>query len=133
MLFRSRMTGEDLLEERGARARQPDNESRLGGLTAEACARGEELTRVQRLRTLYEPGSAVGIVNHRGAPQRVAAGVMREGCSGVSGILERLAERELELQAIVVPEVLPRQLRLHGRDIAGAEAEGLQVREAEPG
>src|SRR5581483_4821661 len=50
-----------------------------------------------------------------------------------AGILAGLAEREMKLQAIVDRSGLSLQSALHGPDIGFAEAEGLEVRQREPG
>ena len=47
-------------------------------------------------------------------------------------VFERLAHGELKVEAVLQREVDARELRLHRLEICRAEANGLQVREAEP-
>src|ERR1700704_4526660 len=45
-------------------------------------------------------------------------------------VLERLAEGEIKMKTIRVAKILAGELRAHGLQLLGAEAEGLQIREA---
>ena len=131
--FHLRMAGENLLEERGAGARQSDDEDRVRCGVAGTGPRRKELRRVQGARALHEAREAVGVVVHHRAPQCVAARIVLEGGGKDPLVLERLAEGELEVQAAVVFQVDARRLRLHRGDVLVAEAHGLQISEAEPG
>ena len=51
----------------------------------------------------------------------------------VALVLERLAERVVEVQPVVVAELAAAELRLHGRDFLGLEPARLEVGEAPPG
>src|SRR5258708_26097583 len=126
------MTGEDLFQQRRTRARQTNYKNGIGRGAAAAVAGREELLGVQRKRALGEAGIDFAIVLNVGAPQSVAAAVMREGVAKISGVLQRFAERELELQPLAVVELRPCRLRFHRLEVADREAKGLQVRETEP-
>ena len=69
----------------------------------------------------------------RGAVQRIALGVVLEGTRVISGVLEGLAERKVELQAFLRIELGTRHLRLHRGKIRCIEAEGLEIGEAPVG
>ena len=44
-----------------------------------------------------------------------------------AGILQRLAEREIEMQARLVVKIVALQLPLHRGDVVGVETHGLEV------
>src|SRR5258708_6228499 len=67
------------------------------------------------------------------AVKRVAPLVMLEGRRELTGILERLAEGELDLDAVLALRRPGRELRAHRLEIGGLEAEGLEIREARVG
>ena len=52
------------------------------------------------------------------ASQRIAFGVVGEGIRVLAGILLRLAQREFEMQALVVVQAAMPQLPLHRGDVA---------------
>ena len=57
---------------------------------------------------------------------------MGEGPGRVAGILERLAEREVEVEAVGVGQITGRQRGLHRADIVCGKLHGLQVGKAPP-
>ena len=131
--FDAAVAGEDLLDQRRSRSRQTDDEDRVGGAIAPAAPRGEEVGRQDAGGGGDMIAVAVGIPAHLGAAAGVGAGVMIEGGGMVGRVLQRLAEREMQVEAVVVGQPLPRQRRAHRRDVVGSEAEGLEVGEAPPG
>ena len=100
---------------------------------AGAAASGEEFTGIGGLRASPTLRVLPGVVGQLRASQRIAFGVVGEGIRVLAGILLRLAEREFEMQALVVIQAAMPQLPLHRGDVAGIEAHGLQVGQAPPG
>src|SRR6185369_571983 len=64
--------------------------------------------------------------------QRIAGVVMLEGLGIISAVLERLAEREMEMERILVGK-LAAQGFAHGSDVPVGEAEGFEVGQCPPG
>ena len=73
-----------------------------------------------------------GVVADQFAAQRIAACVRLEGLGVLLRVLERLAQREVEVKAVIVDEVGTRKLRAHRRDVIAAETISLEVGEAPP-
>ena len=78
-------------------------------------------------------GYQVRIVDNRGAVKRVAALVVLEGGGELPGILERLAEGELDIDAFLATSRTGGELSAHRVQIGRLETEGLEVREARVG
>ncbi len=57
--------------------------------------------------------------------------VLERVCVGLR-ILQRLAEREMEMIAVLLADIGPRDLPAHDVDVVGLEAERLEVGEAPP-
>src|SRR3546814_2694283 len=70
------------------------------------------------------------VVDHRAA-KPVAVGIMTEGPLRLSGILQGLAEREMQVEAIVGADVRAFERRRHRRDVALPQLDGLQIRSEE--
>src|SRR6266853_1679421 len=95
--FDLRVTRQDLLDERGARAWQADDEDRIRVGSALVCTCGEELAREKRART-REMLTALGrVVMDLGAPQAVTLPVVLEGGAVVLLILETLTKCEMKV------------------------------------
>ena len=58
---------------------------------------------------------------------------MRERLVASAEVVQRLAERELEMEAIVVLEVVATERLLHGGNVGLVELDRLEVGEAPPG
>ena len=86
--------------------------------------------REHRLAALDEATSVVGVVPQIRSSHGIAGRVLFERRRVVLEVLERLAEREVEVHAVLEPEVVTQELRAHRGDVVLAETEGLQVREA---
>src|SRR6185369_3686891 len=125
-----RVARQDLLEQRRARARQANDENRIGGTRTLPRARREELRREQRLHAPHLLGIPIRVVTDTLASQAVAFFVVLERLRELPGILERLAEREMKVKAILGRELAARQLRLHRLDIGRLELERLQICQA---
>ena len=54
---------------------------------------------------------------------------MRERIGVFGAILQRLAQREIEMEAMLGVEIITKELRAHRRDLVVAEAEGLEIGE----
>ena len=78
-------------------------------------------------------GGVTGVVMNRRATQAVAGGVMVERCLVLAAVLERLAERKLEVRALGVSQSVADQCGAYRVDLVLGKAEGLQVREAPVG
>ena len=131
--FDQGVTGEDLLEQRGSGPRKSDDEYRVRSRAAPARAGGKEISREQLLQAADEVGIIVGTVRVRPATQCIPRGIVRKGFLVGSGILQRLAEREFEMHAIVVCQILASERRAHGARLLVGEAKGLQVGKAPVG
>ena len=126
------MAREDLLDQGGARARQAHDEDRGRARRAVTLPLLEELARVDAARAQQAARGLLGPIRHELEPDPVALGVVPERALVLGLVLERLAERELEVAALLAVD-LAAQRGAHRRDLVGGEAEGLEVREAPPG
>src|SRR6185436_2736936 len=127
-----RVRGQDLFDQRGAGTRQADYEDGIGRREPRRRPLREELPCEHPLRARYVARGLLGVVAHQLAAQRVAARVLIERRRVFAHVFERLAEREMEMEAVVVGEIFALDLRTHGGDVIGREAEGLEVRETPP-
>ena len=121
---------QDLLEQRRAGPRQADDEDWVGGLGAGTGALGEELARAHLHALLDVGGRGLRIVGMELQAQRVAACIVRERLLVQRPVLERLAERELEVQPRVAVEVRALEQRAQRRELRLAKTERLEVRQA---
>ena len=58
---------------------------------------------------------------------------MRKGVGGPSGIVHRLAERKIEMKAVLVGQVRRLERLLHRAQVGTVELDGLEVRQTPPG
>ena len=128
-----RVAREDLLDQGRAGAGHADDEDRIRRGDAVSGPRAEEFGRVDLRGPLQAGAGGVGRVRYPRQPQRVAAGIVREGPGVLAAVLERLAEREIQVQPVLVFEVRALQLRPHRGDVGIVETEGLEVGQAPPG
>ena len=124
------MARQDLFDQRRSGAWQADDEDRIRRSAAGTGALTEKLPAVGALAALHPRRIIVGTIRNHLAAQRVAAQVMLERLRVFVGILQRLADREFEMQAILRAEVAALQLLAHRLQLIGVEAEGLQVGQA---
>ncbi len=125
-----RVRGQDLLEERRARARQPDDENRVGARIPVAGAGGEELARADLDLVFGVALDELGAVAAFGALERIAEPVLLEGRGELARIFQRLAERKVQVVAIDEPGGRGRDRTAHARQLLAREAVGLEVGEA---
>src|SRR5579862_27226 len=130
--FHLGMAGQDLLDQRRARARHADDEDRIAGLASRAAPRREELRRERRARAAQVIAQRLRLIFHGFAAQRVGEAVLFEGFFVETFVLQRLAEREMEVEAVLVLDVASRDLLAHRGRVVRREAEGLEVRKAPP-
>ena len=128
--FDGRVAGEDLLDQRRAGARQPDDEDRIGRIRAHAFARAEEIGRVLLAHARKTRAGVVRAVRHLREAQPVAVRIVRERARVVLAIFQRLAERERDVQPVLPCKIVARERRAHVRDLGFVEAERLEIREA---
>ena len=121
------MTGEDLLDQRRARARQPDNKNGVGCLRTCAAPCLEEFAGEQALRASYPFVVLVGIVGLEGQTDPASGFVVHEGFFVVPAILERLPQRIVEMQPVIGFKSLALQRSAHPRGIVGRKTECLQI------
>src|SRR6266446_2296247 len=124
------MRGEDLLQERRARARQPQNEDRFTAWRAVAVALAEKLARTDPLLVRGVLLQELRPIASLGALQRVAAPGVAEGHVVDAAVLVRLAEREAQVVAVDQRGRWVRLGRLEPCDLLGGELVSLEVREA---
>src|SRR6267378_7334221 len=124
------MRGEDLLQERRAGAREPQNEDRFAAGRAVAVALAEKLARTDPLLVRGVLLQKLRPIAALGALERVAALVVAEGHLVGPAVLVRLAEREAQVVAVDQRGRRVRLGRLEPRDLLGGELVGLEVREA---
>ncbi len=128
-----RVARENLLDERGARARQSDDEDRRGIGTA---GTGMALQEVGVEAPRHPPRLVLEcdrIEVERPPPRRVARGIVAERPRPLASLFVRAAERELELGRIGRRRrgrPLGRRERLHRRDLGVGEPVILEIREA---
>src|ERR1700730_5299486 len=96
--FHARVAGKDLLHQRGARARQADDEDRRAAWVATAGTPGEERLIEERANTLAAAFESFDIEWRIEAPQRVALRVMREGVGVLPALLASLPQRKMQLR-----------------------------------
>src|ERR1043166_5549341 len=131
--FHLGVAGQHLLDQGRTRARQAHDEDGIGGLCAVAFALGEEFAGEHRLAARHQRGGRGRVMREAGAPQRVALGIVLEGLGMAALVLQRLAQREIEPDAILLAEISAPDLRAHALGIARSETEGLEIGEAAPG
>src|SRR3990170_1569790 len=95
------MTGEDLLDQSRACARQAEDEDRIGRRVAPGAALGEEFGREHRDRGVDLRGNRIRVVAELLLAQRVAGGEVAEARLGLAAVAVSLAEREVEVQPVV--------------------------------
>ena len=112
---------QDLLDQRRAGARQADDEDRIGRLRSRGRARAAKNSRrehgVERRTWSVVSSASYGTASWRSA---VALGVVVEGLRVLRRVLERLAEREVEVEAVLGREVVARKLGAHRREVGVA-------------
>src|SRR6185312_17114390 len=94
---------------------------------------GEEFSRQLPLRAAHEARHFLRIVPMPAPAQAIARGVMRKGIRIGRRVLERLAQRELEMHPVVIRDIPTRERLAHGVHIFLAEAESLEISQAPPG
>ena len=94
---------------------------------------GEEGGREERLGPLHLAGGLVGVIVDLAAPDRGAGGVVAERGCEIAGVLQGLAERIVQMQAVVVAKLGARHHLAHRRDLGRLEPHRLQVGEAPVG
>ena len=124
-----RVAGEDLLKQRRAGSRQADDEDRVRCRAAEAAARREEIRAQYAPRVRQARRVVVGVVADVLAAQPVTFGVMRERVLVLSRVLERLGEREMEMEAVVRRKLRALERAAHRGHFGGREAKRLEISE----
>ena len=131
--FDLRMARQDLLEQRRARARQPEDEDRRAVRIARAGEGREELRRIDLDEPVVHQLGLHRVVVHLGALPLVPLAVKIPGALVVAAVLEGLAEREQEVDPGLRGEAFGGGVALHRGDGLLVEAVGLQVGEAPVG
>ena len=114
------VAGEDLLDQRRARTREANNEDRILGGATTLAHRGNERRGEGGDCRIDFGGELVRVIAHQGPAPAIALGVVRVGSRRVSGILEGLAQREMEVKHILLAPLLAFNFRkrgFHARDI----------------
>ena len=128
--FHLAVAGENLLDERGARARQADDEDRI---RRRLTAAGDGCQK-RAVEHRHDAGVALlhrhRIVLHLRPVQPVAGVELRPGAVVVFGVLQRLAEREAKVDLLAVVQVAAFELASHGANLGRFEAEHLQIGQA---
>src|SRR3546814_14505379 len=94
------MAGEDLLDQGRSGSGHADNEDRVRRRTTEAAPRREERRREYLLTAPHMVADVRGIVVDHRAAKPVAVGIMTAGPLRLSGILQGLDEREMQVEAL---------------------------------
>src|SRR6185437_978988 len=128
-----RVRGEDLLEQRRARARQPDDEYRIRTRAAPALAGGEELSRAHPDLLAGVALDELRAVTALGTLQLVAELVGLEGCGELAPVLQPLAERKAQVIAVVECGAGSFLGAAHARQLLVGKTVGLEVGEAPVG
>ena len=126
------VAGEDLLDQGRPGAGHTENEDRVGSRAALTLARGEQGGREHGDAPADMAGNLAGIIIDQRAAPAIAFRIMMEGGSGLPQILQRLAEREMEMEAILPADRRVRQRGLHRGGICRIELHRLQIGEAPP-
>src|SRR6185312_14504468 len=119
-------------DKRRAGARQADDKDRIGGRGALAGGAREELGREHGAAAREVAADTLRVVDHARAPQGVAVTVMAERRLVLAAVLERLAQGEVKVKAVLGAQIAARQLRAHRADVGRREAKGLEVGETPP-
>ena len=126
------MARQDLFDQRRPRARHAQDEHRIGSIAALPGARGKERRRGHGDGAIHELCGLIGTISELGAAQRVARRIVRKGRLHRSAIFERLAQREVEVEAVLLGHSVTLQRGLHRGDIGIAELDGFEVGQAPP-
>src|SRR4029077_19488638 len=126
------MARQDLLDERGARTRQTDDENWIGRGRAPAAAPGEEILREKSKRAIHKVGNFVGIVIEREAAKAIALAIMLEGFRVRLFLLQRLSKCEMQVPAVFLPQLCLPEMRFHHTDITAGETQLLEIGETPP-
>src|SRR5580698_2220539 len=124
------MGGEDLLEQRGSRAGQADDEYRILAGKTVAPARLEELPGADCGLQFRVAQDGLQLESDVGFLQRIAGPVVLEGFGELLPVLERLAQREAQVIAIDAADDGSLHLGTHPRELLVREAVGLEIRKA---
>jgi hypothetical protein len=128
-----RVAGQDLFDQGRAGARHAHDEDRVRRGRAETGTLMEEFRGIDFRGALQAGAGGVGRIRHPRQAQRVARAVMLEGGRVLVAVFQRLAQREVQVQAVLGVQVAALQLRAHPGDVGIVEAEGLEVGQAPPG
>ncbi len=131
--FHLGMGGQDLLDQRRARTRQPEDEDGRRIIRAPAGARGEEFGGEHRLQSHSAGVRDARAIAAGDAPQSVTARVEFPRRGVVAPVLQRLAQGETQIDAVHVLGARPGFRGSHAGDVIVSEPKGLEVGEAEPG
>src|SRR5208282_6101633 len=114
-----RVTRENLLEQGRARARQADDEDRIARRRTRTSPSLEELPGKEMPAVLDEALILTRTVGMLLPMDGIALGIVTKRRLVHLLVLERLAERELEVQSIRGGEIGPRERAAHCRDVLG--------------
>src|SRR5262249_23045773 len=128
-----RVTGEDLLDERRAGARQADDEDRRTARVAATGLPGEESRAEERADPRGAPLEVLDVEGGVTATLRVPPCIGRVCLPVPAPLLERLAQRKMKLRIARTNASGSLPIRaepLHGGDLGVVEGIALEVREA---
>src|SRR5438477_6512022 len=120
------MRRQDLLDQGRSSARHPDDKDRIGGFAASPAV-GEYLCGERGNAAVDKAGDLVGGERLALEPQRIAPRVVRKRIIGAARVMHRLAEREIEVKAVLFGKVRSAQRLLHGFEVILVEPDRLQV------
>ena len=128
--FHLRVRGEDLLEQRRARARKPDDEDGVAARMTPPGAAGEELRGTDLDLLLRVAFDQLGLVAAFGALELVTQPVVMERVGKIALVFVRLAECEAQVVSVYETRRRRRHRGLHPCHLLRLEAVGLEVGEA---
>ena len=121
------MARQDLLDQGRAGPRHAHDEHRIRGGAALPGVPGEEPGIELRDRLVDHPAGLLRRVGQSLTAQGIGGRIMREGRRALAAVVERFAEREAEVEAVLRAGLRSPQPSQHRGLILGAEPGGLEI------
>ena len=126
------MARKNLLNKRGTRPREAQDEYGIRRRAAGLIVSGKELAREPTFFSCHTFSDLIDVVGISRAHKCIALAVLRERFFVSPDILERLTEREMQKYAILIGQIVAREFAAHRLHIGGPETKGLEIGKPPP-